>query len=62
MAGRGLALGIELHQVKGQLFQARLDLGLLLLPLAARKGVERRFAVGGADVLLHPVKLIGRHI
>ena len=56
------ALGIQRHQVEGQLFQALLHLGLLLLPVAAAQTVQLGGLVGIADVALHPLQLLDGHI
>ena len=56
------SLGIQFHQVEGQLFQSFLHLALLLLPLAATKVVQLWWLVGIADIPLHPFQLLHRHI
>ena len=59
---RVVPLGIELHQILGDLVDVRLDARLLLLPFAAGEPVELGRRVLRADVLLHAVELIGGHI
>ena len=54
--------GVQRRQIEGQLFQPRLDLALLALPLAAAQMVQLGQAVLRADELLHPVELVGGHI
>ena len=54
--------GVQRRQIEGQLFQPRLDLALLALPLAAAQMVQLGQAVLRADELLHPVELVGGHV
>ena len=56
------ALGVEGHQVEGQLPQSLLDLALLLLPVAPAQTVQLRGLVGVADVALHPLQLVDGHV
>ena len=62
VAGDGFAVGVQAHQVEGQLFEPRLDLLFLPGPFAAAQGTQRRQVLGGADVFLHPLELVDGHV
>ena len=54
--------GIQLNQLSGDVLNSLLHLGLLPLPFAPGQPVELGGLPLGADVLLHPVQLVGGHI
>ena len=53
---------VQGFQVKGQGFQALLDLALLPGPFSAAQAVQLRCLVRVADIALHPLQLFHRHI
>ena len=60
--GPGLALGVELEQLRGHVAHGLLDPLLDLLPVAAAQAVDGGARALGARVLLHAVEGVDRHL
>ena len=62
VAGAGLALGVELQELRGHVAHGLLDPLLDLVPAAAAQPVERGPRALGARVLLHAVEGVDGHL